>query len=348
MTVSGFGNTGTVTFVPSSTAEYVAHSLAISGSTGNVSSGGTVYTSGYYNATTFYQTTWENPIAVNTLSKYLTSIPAADSKKIVALLEDNARSLEDHLNTGYLKVSGGTVYGPTTLAGDIFLFGSVIVEDKPLISLLPPTGSITLFGGATTPAGWLLCDGTAISRTDYAYLFSIIGSNFGAGNGSTTFNLPNLTSKFPLGSTGTPGTTGGSSTVTIASGNLPTHTHTLNAHTHSMDAHTHNLQNHTHDIDGIDFTDHTHTYKTAATATAGTSRAIITNSGSGSASGGINDGGISGTVGSSAPSTNDSGTASSASTLGPSDDATGNGGFTNTALTIPTPPYVTVRYIIKT
>ena len=334
MTVSGFGNTGTVTFVPSSTAEYVAHSLAISGSTGNVSSGGTVYASGYYNATTFYQTTWENPIAVNTLSKYLTSIPAADSKKIVALLEDNARSLEDHLNTGYLKVSGGTVYGPTTLAGDIFLFGSVIVEDKPLISLLPPTGSITMFGGSTTPSGWLLCDGTAISRTDYAYLFSIIDTNFGAGNGSTTFNLPNLTSKFPLGSTGTPGSTGGSSTVTIASGNLPTHTHTGPSHSHDLD--------HTHDFDISQADAHKHSYETNTIATAGTNRTILTTVGTTTTStAAINNANLAGVKPTRGPDpdkiTTDAGTGN-----------TGNGGFANTALTIPTPPYVTVRYIIKT
>ena len=52
-------------------------------------------------------------------------------------------------------------------------------------------GSIKPFGGSTSPSGWLLCDGTAISRTTYSALFSIISTGFGVGDGSTTFNVPN-------------------------------------------------------------------------------------------------------------------------------------------------------------
>ena len=55
-------------------------------------------------------------------------------------------------------------------------------------------GSIMAYGGSTAPAGWLKCDGSAVSRTTYSALFAIIGTTYGAGNGSTTFNLPNLTS----------------------------------------------------------------------------------------------------------------------------------------------------------
>lgn len=59
-----------------------------------------------------------------------------------------------------------------------------------------PTGSVTAFAGDTAPYGWLLCDGSAISRTDYASLYSVIGTKYGSGDGSTTFNLPNLVDKF--------------------------------------------------------------------------------------------------------------------------------------------------------
>lgn len=55
-----------------------------------------------------------------------------------------------------------------------------------------PIGAILAFGGATAPAGWLLCQGQAISRTTYAALFAAIGTAFGAGDGSTTFNIPDL------------------------------------------------------------------------------------------------------------------------------------------------------------
>lgn len=65
---------------------------------------------------------------------------------------------------------------------------------------ITPTGSVLAFAGSTSPTGWLLCDGSAVSRTDYAALFAVIGTTYGAGNGSTTFNLPNLINKFVEGS----------------------------------------------------------------------------------------------------------------------------------------------------
>lgn len=55
-----------------------------------------------------------------------------------------------------------------------------------------PIGTINGYGGATAPEGWMLCQGQAISRTEYADLFAVIGTNFGPGDGSTTFNLPDM------------------------------------------------------------------------------------------------------------------------------------------------------------
>ena len=62
-----------------------------------------------------------------------------------------------------------------------------------------PLGTINAFGGTTAPEGWLLCQGQAISRTDYADLFAVIGTNFGSGDGSTTFNLPDMREAAPVG-----------------------------------------------------------------------------------------------------------------------------------------------------
>lgn len=62
-----------------------------------------------------------------------------------------------------------------------------------------PVGVVQAFAGSSTPSGWLLCDGSAVSRTTYAKLFSVIGTTYGSGNGSTTFNLPNLTNRFIQG-----------------------------------------------------------------------------------------------------------------------------------------------------
>ena len=75
------------------------------------------------------------------------------------------------------------------------------------VNLVQP-GIIQAYAGTGTPTGWLLCDGSAVSRTTYSKLFSIISTKYGAGDGSTTFNLPNLTNKFIEGNA-TPGTSYG-------------------------------------------------------------------------------------------------------------------------------------------
>jgi hypothetical protein len=59
------------------------------------------------------------------------------------------------------------------------------------LSALVPSGSMITWGGSTAPSGWLLCDGSAVSRETYAALFAVVGTTYGSGNGSTTFTLPN-------------------------------------------------------------------------------------------------------------------------------------------------------------
>lgn len=68
-----------------------------------------------------------------------------------------------------------------------------------LAQMIVPVGVVQAFAGNTTPDGWLLCDGSAVSRTDYADLYAIIGDTYGSGDGTSTFNLPDLTDKFVQG-----------------------------------------------------------------------------------------------------------------------------------------------------
>lgn len=62
-----------------------------------------------------------------------------------------------------------------------------------------PIGAIVPYGSSTAPTNWLVCDGSAVSRTTYSELFAIIGTGFGEGDGSTTFNLPNLKGRVAVG-----------------------------------------------------------------------------------------------------------------------------------------------------
>lgn len=98
-------------------------------------------------------------------------------------------------------------------------------------------GIITTFAGSVPPAGWLPCDGSAVSRTDYATLFEVVGTTYGAGDGSTTFNLPDLRGRVVIGVSGTHelGSTGGSETVTLTENQLPAHVHEVPQHGHGND-----------------------------------------------------------------------------------------------------------------
>ena len=94
-------------------------------------------------------------------------------------------------------------------------------------------GEIKMWAGNTAPTGWLVCDGSAISRTDYPLLFDAIGTLWGTGDGSTTFNLPNLKGKVPVGydssqtEFNTVGESGGAKSVTLTANQsgVPAHGH---------------------------------------------------------------------------------------------------------------------------
>lgn len=138
-----------------------------------------------------------------------------------------------------------------TAAGDIIYFsgnatparlakgsdGQVLTLASGLPSWATPgggtiTGSILMWGTTSAPTGFLLCDGSAVSRTTYADLFAVIGTTFGSGDGSTTFNLPNLKGKVPVGYNSAEtefdamGESGGEKTHQLTVAELAAHTHT--------------------------------------------------------------------------------------------------------------------------
>lgn len=98
-----------------------------------------------------------------------------------------------------------------------------------------PIGSILSFAGQTAPDKYLLCQGQEVSREDYSDLFSLIGTIYGEGDGTTTFNVPNLSERIPVGLSSTDelfnnlGNTGGEKEHTLTIAEMPKHNHTLNA-----------------------------------------------------------------------------------------------------------------------
>ena len=133
---------------------------------------------------------------------------------------------------GNLTVTGTSTFtgipsGPTAAAGTSTtqLATTAFVTQNAVL-----TGALLMWPTGTAPSGYLLCTGTAVSRTTYAALFAVIGTTFGAGDGSTTFNLPNYTNRMPYGTT--VGATGGSADAFLVS-----HTHTATVsdpgHSHS-------------------------------------------------------------------------------------------------------------------
>lgn len=114
-------------------------------------------------------------------------------------------------------------------------------------------GTILPWSNSTLPTGYLHCDGSAVSRTTYAALFAIIASDYGNGDGSSTFNLPDLQDKVPLGhsgskavaSTGGAATVSSSGSITVAeltpAGNVGGSTANTTIATNTMPSHSHNL-----------------------------------------------------------------------------------------------------------
>jgi microcystin-dependent protein len=103
-----------------------------------------------------------------------------------------------------------------------------------------PTATIVPWTSASVPSGFLECNGLAVSRSTYATLFGIIGTTYGAGDGSTTFNVPDLQDNVAIGKSGTKnlGSTGGANTVT-STGNVGGSTANATLSTAQLASHSH-------------------------------------------------------------------------------------------------------------
>jgi microcystin-dependent protein len=136
---------------------------------------------------------------------------------------------------------------------------------KTYVDARLPTGSILAYGSTTAPSGYLKCDGTAVSRTTYAALFAVIGTTFGVGNGSTTFNVPDLNARSPMGA----GAEAGLTTRTIGAklgAESDTHTHNLDSDGYALVSHqSEDAELHTKEVEVNSWTATNASSKTATT-----------------------------------------------------------------------------------
>lgn len=175
--------------------------------------------SGIYNLPTGNPVVTGTTITSNWANTTLSDISTALTGSVAA---DGQTPITGNLQMGGNKITGmadGSASTDAATVGQLAGLNSVV------------TGSIQMWPTVTAPTGYLLCTGTAVSRSTYSALFAVIGTTFGSGDGSTTFNLPNYTNRFPYGTT--LAATGGSADAIVVS-----HTHTATVtdpgHNHSV------------------------------------------------------------------------------------------------------------------
>lgn len=167
-------------------------------------------------------------------SQHNTPLADIETALSLLLLRDGRAPMLDALNMNSFRINGLDAGALSTDAATVGQVQSAM-----------PVGSVVDYVGTTAPSGWLLCYGQAVSRTTYAVLFAVIGTTFGTGDGSTTFNLPDFRGRVAAGKDNmggtaasrlttakggvdgaTLGSAGGVEEHTLTTAQIPAHTHT--------------------------------------------------------------------------------------------------------------------------
>ncbi len=177
-------------------------------------------------------------------------IAGTDDERIVTpkKVSDNflrrSNNLSDITNAAQARAN----LGITSIAGQ---------PEELFVRVDSMVGQVATFARTTAPTGWLLCNGQAVSRTTYSALFAAIGTTYGAGNGSTTFNLPDCRNEFFRGWDGNTGVVGNKFSDSYAA-----HNHTASSGAdggHSHTASTNTTGSHAHSASTTDAGEHSHT-----------------------------------------------------------------------------------------
>jgi prepilin-type N-terminal cleavage/methylation domain-containing protein len=199
-------------------------------------------------AGTYATVTWTAPSPTTDITEYVVSVQAPDGSPAAGVTGTLTR------NTGatatsyrFTGLSPGNLYSFRVKAKGVFSLSEASGLSAGVQMQSIPTGMLVAYAGTTLPSGWLEANGQSVSRTAYPELFTAVGTTYGNGDGSTTFNLPDLRSRAPVGTDSSQsefaarGMSGGVTARTLGINEIPSHSHTQGSHNHSQNAHGHNM-----------------------------------------------------------------------------------------------------------
>ena len=207
----------------------------------------------YMNNYNIYTATTMNGVSINFKYSFVQNLTSSDVT-VKALTAYNRSGYNTSYTAshgvdpskGYvLNVNGRNVYTADVTNGNVVFSQGVGVTNNLTVSggfNYTPPGVILQWAAAAAPAGFVNCDGSAISRTGYAALYAIISTTYGIGNGSTTFNIPNLVGRMAVGRNSgdgnfsSLGTRSGLSYAQLGLSELPSHSHSMTdpGHNHGL------------------------------------------------------------------------------------------------------------------
>lgn len=155
--------------------------------------------------------------------------------------------------------------GATLTTTELNYVDGVTSAIQTQLDALIPKGMVSPFAGSSAPTGWLLCNGGAVSRTTYSALYAVVGTTYGSGDGSTTFNVPDLLGRVPMGAGAGTGLTSRTLGAELGGETLPAHVHSISHshsasastsvsggdHSHSLNMHYSGTASHDHAISGV-------------------------------------------------------------------------------------------------